>query len=174
MASGLRETVDCERLSLEGATLERSYALADLPRLGDLLAARVGRLRAKFEFARDEFGRPGATVEIEAVAELRCQRCLAGFRHVVAARSEVEFAAEDRPTPSGSGREPYLRSGGGVILAELAEEEFLLAVPLAPSCAAPESCGRAPRLAVSAEPAEPPTLRPFDGLRDLLKKTDRT
>ncbi|HVC01518.1 MAG TPA: YceD family protein [Steroidobacteraceae bacterium] len=173
MASGLREIVDCERLAREGARLERVYALADLPRLQDLLAEPQGTLRATFAFARTESGRAGVTVEIEAAAQLVCQRCLSMMPYTVAARSEIEFAAADAADASSGGREPYALTDGSAALVELAEEEFLLAAPLAPSCSAPGRCGRAPQLGADG-PAGPETVRPFGALRDLLQKTDRT
>lgn len=172
MASGLRETVDCERLAQEGETLDRVYALADLPRLQDLLADPDGTIRARFAFQRTETGRAAATVEIEAAAHLVCQRCLSGFPYTVAARSEVEFASSpgDAATCSEAEREPYLMTDGAVRLAELAEEEFLLAAPFAPSCGAPEACGRAPGLGAEEPARAPETVRPFGALRDLLKE----
>jgi uncharacterized metal-binding protein YceD (DUF177 family) len=59
---------------------------------------------------------------------------------------------------------------GAVRLAELAEEEFLLAAPFAPSCGAPEACGRAPGLGAEEPARAPETVRPFGALRDLLKE----
>lgn len=175
MARGVRETVDCERLAVQGATIERVYALADLPRLQDLLADREGRLRARFSFSKSATGRAGATVEIEATAQLVCQRCLSGFPYVVAARSEIEFAADEAAVTGGEGREPYVLEDGSASLAEIAEEEFLLAVPFAPSCSAPERCGRAPAIdADGGGEAAQDRVRPFGALRELLKKTDRT
>lgn len=174
MASGLREIVDCERLAEEGARLERVYALADLPRLQDLLAEPQGTLRATFAFARTESGRAGVTVEIEAAARLVCQRCLSVMPYTVAARSEIEFAAVGGAEAAVSGGlEPYALTDGSAVLVDLAEEEFLLAAPLAPSCSAPGRCGRAPQLGADGA-AAPETVRPFGALRDLLQKTDRT
>ena len=58
-------------------------------------------------------------------------------------------------------------------LRELAEEELLLALPIAAACSAPQSCGNAPKLAADAEVPEASGggRRPFGGLQDLLKKT---
>lgn len=167
MARGSQDLVDCARLAEESATLERAYALQDLPRLQDLLAARHGTLNATFAFAKTPTGGAGATVTIESAASLVCQRCLQGFVLPVAASSELEFTMQGRTGQHGSGREAYELHEGLVSLRGLAEEEFLLALPLAPACSTPESCGRAP-----ARRSEP--LRPFGVLQDLLKKTDRT
>ena len=174
MTSGSDEPVDCERWASERATLDREYPLADLPRLRDVLADPGGTLRARFEFARDERGRAIATVTIEATARWRCERCGLSFERPLRSSSDVEFVADERAEPSDGDREPVVAPGGRVRLADLAEEEFLLAAPLAPSCDEPERCARAPRSARESVAAAPATRRPFDGLRDLLQKTDRT
>ena len=44
--------------------------------------------------------------------------------------------------------------GGRVSLRELAEEELLLALPIAPACSAPQDCGNAPSLVADAEAPE--------------------
>lgn len=176
MAGGPPDLVDCERLAAERETLERVFELAQLPRLQDLLAGRHGQLRAVFAFAPAPSGRSGAAVTIEATPRLVCQRCLDGFDYLVAARSEVEFAAEAQPDGPISQRELYLTKQGRVSLRDLAEEELLLALPLVPACSAPRECGKAPQFAASAaaKSAAQETVRPFAALQDLLKKHDRT
>ncbi|MDE2294342.1 MAG: DUF177 domain-containing protein [Gammaproteobacteria bacterium] len=174
MSSGSDEPVDCERLASERATLEREYPLAGLPRVRDVLADATGTLRARVAFARDGQGRAIATVAIEANPRWRCQRCGLPVERTLASRSVVEFVADERTEVPDGDREPFVAPGGRVRLADLAEEEFLLAAPLAPSCDEPERCARAPRPAPQSVAAAPATRRPFDGLRDLLQKTDRT
>ncbi|MDE2478698.1 MAG: DUF177 domain-containing protein [Betaproteobacteria bacterium] len=173
----MRETVDCERLAAEGASLERVYALAELPRVQDLLADRAGNLQARFVFAKSASGRAGASVEVEAVAQLVCQRCLSGFPCTIAARSEIEFASAAAAAEDPQASELYVLEDGLASLAEIAEEEFLLAVPLAPACSAPERCGRAPRGEAGEAAGTEVTrerVRPFDALRELMTKNDRT
>jgi uncharacterized metal-binding protein YceD (DUF177 family) len=56
-------------------------------------------------------------------------------------------------------------------LRDLAEEELLLALPIAPKCATPLTCGKAPGPSTGARPDEAgETRRPFGALQDLLKK----
>jgi uncharacterized protein len=176
MTGGPPDLVDCERLAAERETLERVYELGQLPRLQDLLADQQGQLRAAFAFAPAPSGRSGAAVTIEAAPRLVCQRCLDGFEFPVAARSEVEFAAQARPDGPLSQRELYVTEQGRVSLRDLAEEELLLALPLVPACTAPRSCGKAAQFDAStaAKPAAQETVRPFAELQDLLKKHDRT
>jgi uncharacterized protein len=172
MAAGLPDLVDCARLAEEAAVLERVYALGELPRLQDLLADAAGSLYASFAFAKLGSGVAGATVAVRAIPRLVCQRCMQGFAFPVDGGSEVEFSSEAESPALDSGREVYRTIEGRVSLRELAEEELLLALPIAASCSAPDVCGNAD----SAVAAETPKVRgdmrrPFSGLQDLLKKT---
>jgi uncharacterized protein len=168
MASGLPDRVDCVRLSEEAAVLERVYALAQLPRLSDLVAAPNGSMTARYAFGMVDGRRAGAIVSIEAEPQLLCQRCLQGFAFPVAVSSEIEFASSESAASADSPREIYLMVDGLVSLRELAEEELLLALPVIAACSSPQTCGRAP--ALDAKPDDAPR-RPFAGLQELLKKT---
>jgi len=172
MAAGLPDLVDCARLAEEEAVLHREYELEALARLRDMLAEPRGTLQASFAFAKSASGRPGVQVKIETLAQLLCQRCLQGFGCRVNAASELEFAAAESADPD-TERELYLAPNGRVSLKDLAEEELLLALPMAPACDAPLTCGNAPGYVTDERGARPAvgTRRPFSGLKDLLKKT---
>jgi uncharacterized metal-binding protein YceD (DUF177 family) len=60
-----------------------------------------------------------------------------------------------------------------VSLRDLAEEELLLALPIAPACSVPESCGNAVAYQAAGEAREDKDemRRPFAELQSLLKKT---
>ena len=173
MAADLPELVDCARLGEEAAEFERVYELGELPRLRDLLAEPRGTLQARFAFAKADSGRARAGVVIRAVLQLVCQRCMHGFALPVSGGSEVEFTSDDAPQASDAEREFYFAEAGMVSLRELAEEELLLALPIAAACSTPQSCGNAPNFAAGAEVPETAGIgrRPFGGLQDLLKKT---
>jgi uncharacterized protein len=170
MAAGLPDLVDCARLAEEAVALRRDYALGELPRLKDLLAEPRGTLSATFAFAKLASGRPGARVSIEASPQLVCQRCMHGFGLRATGASEIEFATSE---DTESEREFFRMENGRVSLRELAEEELLLALPIAPACNSPQSCGRAPSYATGDETtgATGDMRRPFSALQDLLKKT---
>jgi uncharacterized metal-binding protein YceD (DUF177 family) len=145
MAAGPPDLVDCAQRAADAAVLERVYELADLHRLADVLTDTRGVVHARFAFANNRPGRPGASIEVRAEPRLRCQRCMQGFALTVSGGSQVEFA----------------------------EDELLLALPIVPACDAPEICGNAPSLRGEPERAGnfEPTRRPFGGLKELLKKT---
>jgi uncharacterized protein len=171
MATGLPDLVDCERLAEDAAVLERVYELGSFARIADALADPRGHIRASFAFSKTPSGRAGARVTVSAEPQLVCQRCMQGFAFPVSGASEIEFAADDEASATDSEREPFRANGGLVSLKDLAEEELLLALPVAPACTTPESCGRAPAFTAQSSEESAGMRRPFSGLKDLLKKT---
>ena len=170
MAAGLPDLVDCARLAEEAAVLERTYELRDLPRLKELLAQPQGVVNASFAFSKLASGRPGARVAVRTAPVLICQRCMQGFAFAVEGGSDVEFADDATDAASDSERELFSARGGLVSLRELAEEELLLALPVAPACSIPLTCGNAPDLAIDAPEDSEQMRRPFSALQDMLKK----
>ena len=173
MAPGLPDRVDCAHLADEAVTMERVYPLGEMPRLRDLLADTRGSVRASFAFENFGTGRAGATVAVEAVAQLVCQRCLQGFAFAAAGSSEIEFSSGSAAGSVDSQREVYTMEDGRVSLRELAEEELLLALPIVAACDTPQTCGRAPAYEAAPEGQDLSSerSRPFIGLQDLLKRT---
>ena len=167
--------VDCERLAAERGSLQRVYALDQLPRLKDLLADSAGSLSARFDFGKAPTGRCAVHVAIESRPRLVCQRCMEAYEFQVAAGSEVEIATGPAQAGADVLEEVFTSAEGMISLRELAEEELLLALPLVPACSTPTECGRAPALGelTGTVPAARETVRPFAALQDLLKKHDR-
>lgn len=172
MAAGLPDLVDCARLAEEAAVLERTYELSNLPRLKELLAQPQGVIDASFAFSKLASGRPGARIEVRSAPVLICQRCMQGFAFPLEGGSDVEFADDATDVASDSERELFSARGGMVSLRELAEEELLLALPVAPACSIPLTCGNAPDLTIDApkDSEQEQMRRPFGALQDLLKK----
>lgn len=168
MSAGSSDQVDCASLGEAGAVIRREYALGSLPRMRDLLASARGVLHATFVFSTSAAGRPRAAVTIEATPQLVCQRCLLAFELPVTSGSEVELASDEQADAAGSGEdggaaEIFRIEDGRVSLRDLAEEELLLALPVAPACGTPLTCGRAPEGTAEMR-------RPFSVLQELLKK----
>jgi uncharacterized protein len=172
MAPGLPDRVDCAHLADKAVVLERVYLLGEMPRLRDLLADARGSVRANFAFAKLGAGRAGATVAVEAMPQLICQRCLQGFAFAAAGSSEIEFSSGSGGGAANSQREVYTMDEGCVSLRELAEEELLLALPVV-AMHTPQSCGSGPGFEAGDEIQDTPgdRSRPFTALQDLLKKT---
>ena len=172
MAPALPDRVDCAHLAGNAAVLERVYPLGEMPRLQDSLATPQGSVHASFTFAKVDSGRVGATVAVESIAQLVCQRCLQGFAYPLAGSSEVEFAGSVSPGVAESQREIYVVEDGLVSLRDLAEEELLLALPIV-AMHEPEVCERAAAEEADGEiqGASGDRSRPFASLQNLLKKT---
>jgi uncharacterized protein len=173
MAPALPDRVDCAHLADDRAVLERIYPLGEMLRLQDLLADAKGSVRARFAFAKLGVGRAGATVAVEATPQLLCQRCLQGFAFAAAGSSEIEFSSGSGQGAANSQREVYATNEGWVSLRELAEEELLLALPIA-AMHAPQACVQAPttyQAAAEIQDLSGDRSRPFTALQDLLKKT---
>jgi uncharacterized protein len=172
MAPALPDRVDCAHLADNAAVLERVYPLGEMPRLQDLLADPGGSVHASFTFGKVGSGRLGATVAVESIAQLVCQRCLQGFAYPLAGSSEVEFAGSVSPGAAKSQREIYVMEDGLVSLRELAEEELLLALPIV-AMHEPQVCERAATEEADDEiqGISGDRSRPFASLQNLLKKT---
>jgi uncharacterized protein len=172
MAPALPDRVDCAHLADNAVVLERVYSLVEMPRLQDLLAGPQGSVHARFSFAKVDSGRVGATVAIESVAQLVCQRCLQSFAYPLAGSSEIEFAGSLSPGAAQSQREVYVMDEGSVSLRELAEEELLLALPIV-AMHEPQACEQALTEETDGEVQgmSGDRTRPFASLKNLLKKT---
>jgi uncharacterized protein len=110
-------------------------------------------------------GRIVAEVAVEATLEVRCQRCLQPMSLPVESRSQVALVGSEAQSASVQPElETALAPDGRMRLADLLEEELLLALPAAPRHA--KACPDGERKTESfAETVQ----RPFAGLSALLK-----
>jgi uncharacterized protein len=172
---------------------------ASLPRLANEVAALTGPVRWSFR-PDDQQPGPGRwrrrwwlTVQTEVVCA--CERCLAPVTLTIDGQRGFEFFESSAQADAHSERlddeelaaDPvaelvdYLSPEDGMTIALLVEDEVLLNMPMAPkheSCDLPVSAdGLRPigqRVGEGAEqpagPGQQETTRPFEGLKDLLKK----
>lgn len=148
--------------------VELAVPLANFARLAPQLLSSEGMATGKVAFSRVQ-GRVIADVTLEARPEVRCQRCLGSMVLPVRSQSRVALlASESEADAVPPELEVALAPEGRMRLADLFEEELLLAVPGAPRHAE----GRCPAIAgqVVAEDIGEPVRRPFAELRSLLKK----
>ena len=163
--------------------------LSRLDRLSELLApsGEAGSpgadegLEAAFSatFGFDRQGLVVIDVEVNAELPLVCQRSLDVFRFAVNRRSKlvvIETVAEQETTPDNY--EPILVENRRLALADLVEEELLLAVPQVPkrpdASGESESSPEDAAVAAASEEESEPTHRPFSGLAGLMKKPPGT
>ena len=153
-------------LAQEARTVALAVPLNRLERVAPQLINRDGLVTGSVALAMEQ-GRVVAEVALAVQVELRCQRCLEPMQLAIETQSRVVLlnsaaAADDVPPEW----EMALAPEGRMRLADLIEEELLLALP-----AAPRHEGQCPSQRGSSEQHEfeEPTQRPFAALGELLK-----
>jgi uncharacterized protein len=107
--------------------------LGRLARLGQAIRGGDPSVEVDLRFLRDEEKRALVTGRITADLQLQCQRCLEPLRFPVELDlrlAVVETDAEARLLPDDV--DPLLVEGGSLSLADLVEDELILALPQVP------------------------------------------
>jgi uncharacterized protein len=147
-------TFEPARLVLQQGVLEGEVKPGDLEGLKDLLASSdQGALAYHVDAGTSFRGNPLLRIQIHGWLSLACQRCLEGYRHDLVVNDELELVKSEADLPDleteESGKDAIV-DPGHMDLAELLQEEILLALPLAPLH--PEGqCGAIPKPRDSAE-----------------------
>lgn len=165
MESGfLPKSVDPERAADQGLEFAGDLDPAPLGRLREFTVEHGGPISGRFAFRRDDEGRAIMVGFAEASLPLICQRCADPFLFDVRADWQRVFArseADERELAE-KGLDVCYHSGP-LDVAELIEEELILALPMAPRH--PEGCEPVARPAAG--------VHPFAGLAELLKRDTR-
>jgi uncharacterized protein len=158
-------------LADEHRHVELEIAVGQLTRLAPMLAGGDGSVQGTVSLAREQ-ARIIADVAVNARLTLRCQRCLApmlvsieGSSRVALLESETE--ADTVPPEF----ETALAPEGRLRLADLVEEELLLALPAAPM----HPAGQCPAAGVQGAEGvvQADVQRPFANLGELLAKRSK-
>jgi uncharacterized protein len=124
---------------------EGSIPLSSLPRLAASLAGADGHVQFEVEFGRDTFGAAFLDVRVNGSLTLICQRTLSPFAFPVEVQQRLGLVARESEEASlPPGYEALVLPDGELRLADVIEDELILALPVVPLSPA----------AVSAEPAE--------------------
>lgn len=141
--------------------------LASLTRLRDSLGSIEGVVTCEIEFDTDEFDQ--AYVEVRAQSELPlvCQRTLEVYRQPVSIGLRLGLMRrEDEEAALPPGYEPLLVPADGMVaLADLIEDELILALPLVP--ARPDSALVGQEESAAEEAQEDAKPNPFAVLKSL-------
>jgi len=125
--------VDPRKLADYQAVLDYCVAFVDLPRFASALLEQEGSVRMQLSFARDE----GKTLILRSLlstqAVLRCQRCLEPVTLEVKSQCSYALLPPGKAPGSVSAQHELLELGESLALAELIEDELLLALPLVPA-----------------------------------------
>lgn len=163
------------QLAAEHGRLEGVLTLVALPRLATALSRVDGDVTVALAAGVDREGVRFIKGELHTEIELICQRCLGLLRlplSVTVSLGLVRNEAEADQLPEEY--EPLLIPEGGVVIAELVEDELLLALPQIPRHDNPRECeanGYAPpgEFAPDAEHRQP-----FATLASLLRDSKRS
>ncbi|MGE5650067.1 DUF177 domain-containing protein [Noviherbaspirillum sp. UKPF54] len=143
-------------------------AVVDLPRLAEESVDKSGAVRWALQGGSDRRGHPQLTLSISGSVRLMCQRCLTPFAFDIESASvvvlaqdeagadEIEAVLEDEPVDVVVGSRSFN-------IAELIEDEALLAIPLSPKH---EIC---PDQVVPEAPKDAEKVSPFAVLKNLKK-----
>lgn len=147
-------------------------AVAEMPRLVEVLQDSEGQVAVSLEFGTDEEGLRFMRGRVQGEVTLLCQRCLEPMQQQIdnsfalaLVRSETE--ADALP----SHYEPLLLDGKPLFLRDVVEDEMLLALPIVPRHPPQECEARLESSEADTEQDGGKRLNPFASLADL--KTDR-
>jgi uncharacterized protein len=133
MSAALPESVDAWRMVASRRRFEGELPLGSLPRLRDSLASDEGTVRYRLEFGRDEMNVAFLKLDAEAELPLVCQRSLETFRLPVVVDERLGLIAREADEAAlTAGYEPLLVESGELNLADVIEDELILAVPVVP------------------------------------------
>ncbi len=163
------------RLAGHGERLSGSFKINELKRLQAAVLETDGALTFNLEFGRDAAGIACIIGSLSGQVAMTCQRCMQPLTVAIdagVALGIVQGKAEAGELPEEY--EPLLVDQQPLKLAELVEDEALLALPFAPLHAV-EQCSQVPAATSSSEDAPPDeeqdTHRPFADKLAGLKPT---
>ena len=131
--SALPEMVDAWRSVTARRRFEGSIRVRDMPRLRESLARDDGSIRYELEFGRDELQVPYLSLVAVGRLPLECQRTLEAFELEVSINERLGLIArEEDEAALPPGYEPLLTPSGELKLADVIEDELILALPVVP------------------------------------------
>lgn len=166
------ERLPLAKLASGEAVLERIVSSRDLPRLQALCRSAEG-IRARLSFAWDQAGPVRIDGALTTRLAMQCHRCMEAVPvHLRSAFSVLAVADEAEASRLGAERDVLRIASQRPRLAELIEDELLLALPAQP-CALSD-CARMPSMAYP--PAGLPTghsRNPFEAIKALKNNSLR-
>ncbi len=116
-------------LARQGARIERSLGSDDLPRFSQLVDG-VCEVRAVLDFSRDGSGQVWVRGGYDVFAGMRCARCAEVIEHKFSGRVTICIVnGEAEASRLAAGCDVFVAQADSVLLADLLEDELLLAVP---------------------------------------------
>jgi DUF177 domain-containing protein len=133
MSVALPERVDASRMVQARRSFQGKLPLASFGRLRASLAAVEGEADYDLEFGKDELGVAYLAVHVDAELPLTCQRTLEVYKQPVHIDQRLGLIGEESEEAAlPPGYEPLLIANGEVGLADVIEDELILALPVVP------------------------------------------
>lgn len=149
---GLKRIKDAFVFAREGRVLEGALPVPDLERLHDLLAEVAGEVSFRLSGSKGERGELLLQLKVEGLLPLACQRCLEAIPFELDVDSLLEIVPEGADLSQDELEDDtrdFLPLAGELNVAELVEDEILLALPVAPrheKCGLPGAAGAGERV----------------------------
>jgi uncharacterized metal-binding protein YceD (DUF177 family) len=174
MNTGPDERLSYLELARQGSRVERRLTAQEFSRLSSV-ARILDSVDVALQFNTDEQGRSWVSGSADALVQTRCQRCLGDFSRRLQAR--VRFCIAQEPQASELAREldVFTADSGRVGLAELVEDDLLMALP--ERLCERDPCEHAPHLSYPAPESDTKesgadTENPFSVLAALKNRAD--
>ena len=134
MFSGqLPHYLEPRKQAMQGGEISGQTTVSALPRLAEFRQSQDSPVTVELRFDRDQDGRYLVRGTIDTRLHLACQRCLDPVECEVSAQVELALVWSEEQIASLPERyDPWLMSDDKLVLADMLEEELLLALPLAP------------------------------------------
>ncbi len=173
MFAPLPEYADPRHLADAGKRFVGEIELGEFPRLIEELLESRRPVAYELAFGRDERNRATVKGRVKATLILQCQRCLGALEYPVdreISLALVEGLDEARGLPDRY--EPLLLEESRIRLADLVEDELLLALPQAPKHG-PDACTSGVKQAKTSSGQQKPVRENrFAVLAELKQKPD--
>lgn len=125
--------VDPFRMAEQGRQIQGLIEFKQLKRLEPLLDSKTGHLDVELKFGIDARGTRRLSGRIEGMVSLTCQRCLSEMNFSLANEFNLALLKhESEIAQLGEEYEPLILESTPVRLAEIIEDEVLLAIPQIP------------------------------------------
>jgi DUF177 domain-containing protein len=127
--------VDPLAFARDGRCLVRKLSLVALPRVAAEAAGGDGEFAIRIEGLRDQDGKSFLFLEVDGWAPLACQRCLEPMKWVCRVRARLLLVPRGQPIPEDELEDDSydaVEVEDRQDLLALAEDEILLALPIAP------------------------------------------
>lgn len=153
-------TIDSFAFARDGRVLEGTLAISGLERLHDLVTEVSGEVRYRLQGSKGEHGQSQLRLAVSGSLPLACQRCLKAIRFEVEVDSVLQLVPEGAEMSQDELEDDtrdFLPVAGSLDIAELVEDEILLALPVAPrheNCGLPGAAEAGERISPFAELAK--------------------